>query len=343
MEHGIVMKALILRALRWWTLELIGLLPTAWRPGREGHLALWHEGQLTLWRLHADGPPQPVSDPQSLGAAPLLLRLVGQRPWRRQFRLPLAAQPYLSEIFSNEMDSRTPWRAEQIYFHLDAGRDPSDALQLVVTLVALPRVALEPVLRHLADLDLRADRLELSDSVDPAAIGPMVALGDGKMLAAGTATPSLRPAAMIASLVLLALLSLAAQGVWQQALERKLANARQTANQTLALAGEIEATRRRQNFPLYRKQESIPAAAVLNALAHALPDDSWAEQIDLANDGIEVIGISTDAARLLSLLDQGGFVGAEFRAPVVPQEQGGEKFHLAAKISDGRKLSDAAR
>jgi general secretion pathway protein L len=213
---------------------------------------------------------------------------------------------------------------------------------LTVTLTLLPKTAVKPALQQLAGVGLFADRLELSEKPDPSRAGPVVALDDGRPVSGGGAFP-LWPAYGLAGLALLALLSLAGLALWQGALEAQLRSARQQAHVTRALAADIAAIRRRQHFPLLKRQDVMPAIAALDALSHALPDDSWAEEVDMAGGRIEVIGVSADAARLLSLLDQGGFTAAEFRAPVTPAEGGGQKYHLAALIADKAEPSRAAR
>jgi Tfp pilus assembly protein PilN len=83
-----------------------------------------------------------------------------------------------------------------------------------------------------------------------------------------------------------------------------------------------------------RREESQTAIAILDRLARALPDDAWAEQIELAPDGITVGGVAGEPARLLASLQAQGFTDAQFRAPITPAEKGGQKFLLHAHLPE---------
>jgi general secretion pathway protein L len=252
------------------------------------------------------------------GDGALLLRLPEQKIWRRQFDMPRSAKPFLRQIFQNEMDRRTPWRADQVYYHLAAERS-GEALS--VTLSLLPKQAAEPALVELARQNLVADRLELGTD------GPIVALSDGQPVNLGDVQRWPRMA--LAAALSLAVLSLIGQSLGQLVLEMRLDAVRSQAAATRALAAENVKTLRRLHFPTLRRQEVAPQLALLNGLSQALPDDSWAEEVDVQNGQVDLIGISADPAKLIGLLQNGGFAGAEFKGPTTRAETGGQRFHVS--------------
>ena len=305
----------------WWWREISAMLPERLRPRQEEQLALWRPGQVALWRRGPDGA-LPVKQPSQ----PLVLRLPGHKIWRRHFTLPRKAQPFLRQIFDNEMERRTPWRAEQIYYDLAAERHPEDRASLDVTLTVLPRKSVEPALAAMSAQGLPVDRVELSEDDDPALPGPVVAVADGKPVASAGGGGR-RPALILGSLAGLALVSLVVQGIWQAAIEAELRGLRQQSADIRSLAADVAKLQRRQHFPSLRQREAGSVLAVLNGLARALPDDSWAEEVDIADGQVSVTGNSADSSRLLALLQTQGFAAAEFRGA-----QDGKKFLIHARV-----------
>jgi len=281
----------------WWWREIEGLSP------KKQAVATWQNGRISL---------------AGETGGSLLLRLPEQKIWQRQFTMPRSAKPFLRQIFQNEMDRRTPWRADQVYFHLGAERQNDE---LAVTLSLLPKAAVEPALAELARKNLAADRLELKQG------GPAVALADGQPVAIEAEGRARRR--LVAIIVGAALLSLIGQNLTQLILDQRLDQVRSQAAATRSLAAENAKLARRQHFPSLRRQEVAPQLARLEALSRALPDDSWVEEISLKDGQVELTGISADPARLLGLLQANGFKDAEFKGPTIKAENG-QIFHVSA-------------
>jgi general secretion pathway protein L len=118
-------------------------------------------------------------------------------------------------------------------------------------------------------------------------------------------------------------------------LETQIASAKSDAKTTRQLASEIAQLTRAQHFPTQQKQQNASVLAALDGMAQALPDDGWADEVDVTDHDITVLGQAKDAARLLSLVDANPlFYGAEFRAPIVAGDNGAQKFHLSAHLVD---------
>jgi general secretion pathway protein L len=318
------MNGAIASLWRWWRREMLALVPERWRSRREDCLALWRPGEVALWR-RAGGFATPAEEPV---ADRLVVRLAEQKIWRRQFTLPKSARPFLRQILHNEMDRRTPWRADQVFYDVSA---VAHGTALAVTLSLVPKKAVEPAVAELKARGLAADRIELCEGADPAATGAVLALADGApVIAAGGLWPQRALAALLAA----AILSLLGQAAWLTYAEARLAAARQEAAATKRLAAEVALLSRHQHFPTLRRRETPTSLAALDRLARALPDDSWAEEVQFDGGGISVAGVSADPARLLALLQAQGFQSAEFRAPVTRAEGGGQRFQIKARLAE---------
>jgi general secretion pathway protein L len=324
---GLAMIAKIDLVWRWWCAEMLLLLPLAWRQWGDQWVALWRPDGTMFFRRR--GSQAEVATPPP-GAA-LILRLPDQRIWRRQIVLPRNAARFLHQILHNEMERRTPWRADQVYF--DAAVPPEQNLpdQMAVTLSLLPRERVAAALADLSSQGWTVDRIELLDGADAALSGPQVAIEDGRRI--GAQGP-VWPGRLVAALLCAALLSIAGQLVLQAVTAEQLASVREQSASIRHLASDIAAMKRRQHYPALRREESQTAIAILDRLARALPDDAWAEQIELAPDGITVGGVAGEPARLLASLQAQGFTDAQFRAPITPAEKGGQKFLLHAHLPE---------
>jgi general secretion pathway protein L len=294
---------------RWWYGQMAALLPGK-REEAGRSLAVWRGDRLIL----------------DESGEPFTLRLAERQPWRRHFTLPHAARPFLRQILRNEMDRRTPWPADQVYFTAQPGKS-AEAGQMAVTLTVLPRRWADPALDAMMVKGLRVERIQLEEN------GPALSIADGEPVAdSGSAR---RPALILAGVMALALLSLLGQAGTALFLDARLAQARHEAAAARSLAGEIDALRRRQHFPSVRRDELPSAIAVLNRVARTLPDGSWLDELDLKERKLVLGGVSAEPAKLLPLLQGAGFGAVQFAAPVVPAEGGGQHFQIRADLTGG--------
>ena len=300
------MKAKLDAFLAWWLGELASFLPGL-KPNQPV-IAVWREGRIVN---EADLPK----------GRPVTLRLAEAKPWRRTFDLPKEARRYLRQIVAGEMDRRTPWRADQVHFHV--GPDPAPAApgRIAVALTVLPRTAAAPALEALSRLGITVQSILLADGADAPLSG-----GAGRSVA-----PGRRTVPVLAALLVLATLSTLVQSIWLGIAEAQLATAREEVKTVRSLAAEVERLRRRHDLPRLKRQETASALGTLDALARVVPDDSWAESVTIRNDRLVMTGLSADAARLLPLVGA-TFPDAKFDAPVT-SVKGGQTFALSARSS----------
>lgn len=342
----------------WWGGQLAGLVPGVLRRALRGEhgevifafdgdtLALarrrgGHEEALGKVDLSACSPAQARRQARrKLGRldpdrATVVLRLPSGGVLRQSVELPLAAEENLAEVMAFEMDRRTPFKAEEVYYDQRVtGRDAT-AQRLSVDLAVAPRRVVDDALALAANWRLWPDRIEVPDDSNNAT--PLDLMPPRRRRGGGLAS------ALHGLLLLLALgLAVAAVAIpleqkrqVAEHLSDQAAEARDAANDAAALRNEIAhrlaggrgAVERRARIPL--------RLAVLDEVTTLLPDDAWAFQLRIDGDEVQVHGYATAAAPLLGRFEEApSLSNARFRSPLTrDQRLNLERFHVSAELT----------
>lgn len=283
-----------------------------------------------------------VADPLApiLGASiadlPRWLLLPASVSLRRRLLLPAAAAERLRDVVGFEIDRQTPFSADAVAFDARVlGRRDNDG-QLDVELVAVPLGALTPQL---------------------AALGPLASTLAGIDVAAGDGVPlgiNLLPLAQRSrhgdpwrawniALAAVALVAITAT-LWQlldnrreaadafeQAIARRAAPARLAAAQRQQLQGLIDG----QAFLDQARAARPTAVEIIDELSRRLPDGTYLEKLELADERLTLIGLSNEAAALVGRLQD----SALWRLPALAgalqpdPASGRDRFTLVADLA----------
>ena len=242
--------------------------------------------------------------------------------------LPLAAERDAATALRYEMDSLTPFGAEDVFWHwTPTRRDRADG-KLVLRLTVLPRVWVEPLLAKLAPLGVVPTALE---AALPGGGTCRIPLGPAPR--AGAA----HRAAVVACAVLAA--ALAATPLVRQTLALRAAEARVAALQPRVT--EAEALRRRiqagalgAEAIAHAGARAGDALAALARLTERLPDDTFLTSLSLQQRHLSLEGQSAAATKLLAALAADPAVrNPAFAAPILRTEQQADLFTIQADLA----------
>lgn len=334
-------------ALRWWFGELSDLLPvrlTSFFAGDGAKLLVRvHDRFIRVecadtsdnWELPFEGAGDVPASLRALlqGGAGVVVLLPARIILRREVELPLAAASELVAATSFLIDRQTPFRTEQTYHSARLlSRDRARKL-LRAELIVAPRARVDDLVAALAArrIPVSSIRMEGEGGKDL----------DFRPKENGAHLPARRKEAW--KPVLAAGLALLIAGPLlvgyrihyeARALAAELAVAEESGGEAAALRSEIDARAAEQTF-LPKRQRSLRAIEVLDALTNALADDSWLFSMELRPGQAVLAGFSSNIPELIERLTKSPFSAPELTAPVVNGlTRGKSRFELRVQVKD---------
>jgi len=251
----------------------------------------------------------------------------------RHLDLPKRASEFLDGIVRSQIDRLTPWTAgEALYKWTSPVAIAGD--RIAMTIAATARAAVAPLIGAIADVGAAAiEVVTTTPGPDPVAITVYshrdranAQLGRIRQILivifAASAIAAL--GAMLTSGFLAPYYDDQAQQTQRQVAEQR----------TKMRAGTVGPASSALELIERRKQTTPSSVIVLEALSALLPDHTYATELRIEGDKVQVIGITRDAPSLIQLLEQSPhFMHASFFAPTTraPNDPA-ERFHIEAKI-----------
>ncbi|MGP9814539.1 PilN domain-containing protein [Rhodopseudomonas sp. NSM] len=256
------------------------------------------------------------------------------RPSRFLFRpleLPSRAAEFLDGIIRSQIDRLTPWSANDVAFRWTPPRAIAGE-RIAVTIAAAPRAAFAAVAQTFSDLGAAA--VEIT-TLTPE--GQRVAVYDAK---AGGPDRGSRIRAVLIGVFAISAVATMASSVAGSLLIDQFSSQEQQIHRRIAerralIRGDSGRSGGSAVELLEQRKQSMPAAVmVVEALAAALPDHTYATELRIDGDNIQVAGITRDAPSLIQLLEHSpSFTRAGFFAPTTrAANETGERFHVEARI-----------
>jgi general secretion pathway protein L len=249
----------------------------------------------------------------------------------RPLELPKRAGEFLEGIVRSQIDRLTPWTASDAVYHWtppgEAGND-----RIVLTVVATARALVAPLVRAVTDLGATSVVVStVAPGAEPIPVTVLeqsargaVELGRIRtaLLAAFVVTGLAATASLIASGFLADYYDEQAQQIQRRIAARRVElRAGQDGDSSTALLAK-------------RKHTTPSSVMVIEELSALLPDHTYATEVRIEGDKLQVVGITHDAPSLIQIMEQSPhFTRATFFAPTTrAASDPGERFHIEAHI-----------
>lgn len=251
--------------------------------------------------------------------------------------LPGESRPYLDNIVQHQLERIAPWRSDDVLHTYRVAPAERGNDRLLVTVIATACSLHSQVLEALHALQPREVRLLCRDDRfgDEAVAIPV----DHGAAAAARQTKLRRRMAALMSLLMLAVIGGAALLGWTwYHVDRELAavtsGIAEQRKRLMAARPPAAVKDRDLRAMVKRRWETPYAVLALDALAKALPDNTWVTELRLSEGRFRITGISKDVPGLVPLIEASpAFAEATFFAPTARLPDGqGDRFHLEARL-----------
>lgn len=340
----------------WWVTGLTYLLPVSIRkvinpPGDRITISL--EGDRIVFRHYAGHSPERVNErscltenddvekkqtqvwlTEKLKAEPEIILLVAdEKVLRKTIRLPPAALENLREILGYEMERRTPFSVEQVYFDCLLENNGAGNNQLNVQLFASPKEHIDQILKLLDSWHIEPDVINPGININTLNLLPAEKRKAGNRNQANTLTLFLAVTAFCLFLAALYVPLIKQDDLLSQ-LENEITDSRDVVTKLKDLKSYKKALFDKSSFLISKRNDYTPVIELLNELSRIIPDDTWLIRFSLMNGEIQLQGESTTASSMIQLIESSDILTeVKFRSPVINNEATQkDKFNISAKL-----------
>jgi general secretion pathway protein L len=307
-----------------------------------------------------------------VASLPRWLLLPAAAGLRRRLSLPAAAADRLREVLAFEIDRQTPFTAQDVSYDARVLARRGDS-QIDAELIVVPKGALERALEGLG-APLRATLAGVDMAATASATASSVAdAGDSDATADAVSEPPpigvnllpdaqrrLRrdPSSMLNLVLATVAIAALGAGLWQIRANRTEAadafeaeaklrsqQAKRVSDEKKQLVDLVEGLRFLQNTRTGRPT----TVEVLDELSRRLPDNTYVEKVSVEGDKLLVIGLSSEASRLVEILQTSKlWRSMSLTGALQPDPRTGkDRFTLTADLAitgpDANKGADNAR
>lgn len=344
---------LLLRFLRWWRNELVGMVPVAWRLrlGLEKPvLAISRRADLVDVVLVSAGQVRKICQGASVAAAqhaldelrPAIaakklhgtLLLDPEDILTRRLTLPSAASARLAEVMAFELPRQTPFSIDDAYY--DWQSIEASESGVVINLAAAERSRIDVELQAARELGVEAATADISGSDGgPTGFDLLRHTRGGAGFRWRDNVGKAFACVVLILFVVMAHVEVGKQEAVLAALNADLVRVRREALAVEALRKDLEQTRGRQAFIAGQTKDRQVAAALLR-LSRELPDTVWLQQLQLHGRDLRLSGYAPDTAAVINIMENSGFFeNAQFRAPSIRRNADMDRFDISVSIGKG--------
>ncbi|KAA5603685.1 PilN domain-containing protein [Blastochloris sulfoviridis] len=261
------------------------------------------------------------------------------RPSRFLFcplELPKRAGEFLDGIVRAQIDRLTPWSPTDAAYHWTRPREQAGE-RITLTVVATARAVVAPLAQAVAGLGAAAVAVS-TDGPEGDAVTVYETRAHG-----ADRRDRVRSGLHVAFVAcgLAALVTMTAAGFVADHYDAQTQQLQQRIAERRAAIRAGQGGGSSAQGLLERRKHATPASVMaLEALSALLPDHTYATELRIEDDRLQIVGITRDAPSLIQILEQSPHFGrATFFAPTTRAENDpGERFHVEARMRPHFKL-----
>jgi general secretion pathway protein L len=249
----------------------------------------------------------------------------------RPLELPKRASEFLDGIIRSQIDRLTPWNAGDAVYGWTTPTETASE-RIGVTIAATARSVVAPLVQ--AIVDLGASNVEVVTRVPGAEAAPVTVMTRG-----GSGADELRRLRValrsaFAVTGLAAALSLVASGFVANYYDDQLQEVQHRIAERRAAIRAGQSGSAATALLEKRKQTTPSSVMVIEELSAVLPDHTYATELRIDSDKLQIAGVTHDAPSLIEIMERSPhFARATFFAPTTrAATDPGERFHIEAKI-----------
>jgi len=355
----------VTRFFDWWSFELASLLPTYlrqwWRESDRVVLLAFDEKGRALFQREKLGKIDTLASIEAInyehseniaglrrdlvermdGKYRIYLWLDNDKVLRRIVQIPLAAEEYLRQTLTYEIDRYTPFKPDQVYFDYKLLDRDATQHKLSIELVAAKKETVDRELARAALLGVEISGVIPNDGRLPADSTLNLLPGPRPKSSGGLGLGIRLILGLVAVLMLGALLGVP---IWQKrttaiGLLAPLADAKKAAGESEKLRERLDKLVAQHNLLPEKKWQDHSLLMALAELSKLLPDDSFVHALDYDGKTVQIQGEAASAASLVETIDASPlFKEAGFKASVANiKGAASERFHIGATLDVGAR------
>lgn len=340
----------------WWIRQMLDLIPPAIRNRTDGapdacvvsmdghpqaapptiRLSTRRAGTESVlghFVLDAAGTDQARSILRKLDRRyPIAVQVPGDVLLERTVALPLAAEADLASVLRYEMDSITPFAAEELFWVASVIRRDRDRRRLHVRLSFVPKAAVPSLTAAIEAFGIAASWLEAATPSGAARIIPFGHMAASRQRRQRNLRVGLAGIAVLAAAAIV--LPCALQSIARADVESRISALEPNVRLAEMLRARIARASSAATLVAAEHGRVGDPLAVLSAVTAALPDDTFLTGLTIRAGRLEITGESRAAARLIGVLAASPVIkDPAFVASVTRAENGSDAFSIRAGIA----------
>jgi len=340
----------------WWVTGLTYLIPDALHhvinPPEDYITIEFNEEKVILKRYRDDTPNQLDEryflkthdeiqktaalnwlNEHCLNGTDIILLIPVNKVLQKSISLPLATKDNLHQVLGFEMDRRTPFTADQVYFDYLIEKKDVGNNQLHVQLFVTPKDTTDLLLKALNSWGIEPDAICIKDNIKNINLLPI----EQQSLKGNRQENKLTLILAIVTfcLFMIALyLPLLKQDHALNKLVNEVSESRAIAVKVKDLKEKKNKILERSSFLIAKRNNNTPVIEIIDELTQLVPDDTWLTRFAITKGEIQIQGESNAASSMIHTLESSdNFIEARFRSPVTRNNiSKKDKFNLTAKL-----------